>query len=160
MTVFLSMNCSWKWQNLHTETNCKIVFPVASSSSFACNGKGGGTLMIEWNQKLTGTDDFLNWWSCSCFHIIAHWMSLVSECENEEPEEQGPPFLSSQNNTFLPPSVVPLFSIECQRSFGGFSKNVVHIFLILCWTFEVELCVHLLPGLFTLYPKHKQILQN
>lgn len=42
MLQWVSLNCIWKVENPHTETSCKIVFPVASSSSFACDGKRGG----------------------------------------------------------------------------------------------------------------------
>lgn len=56
----------------------------------------------------------------------------------------------SQNDTFLLPLVVPLLSNEGQSSLGGLSENVLHVLLILCRTFEVELCIHLLPGLLTL----------
>lgn len=56
----------------------------------------------------------------------------------------------SQNNAFLLPLIVPLFTHEDQSRFGGLSENVLHILLVLCRTLEVELCTHLLPRLLAL----------
>lgn len=61
--------------------------------------------------------------------------------------------LTSQNDTFLLPLIVPLLSIEGQSSFGGLSEDVLHVLLVLRRTLEVELCIHLLPGLLALHPK-------
>lgn len=60
------------------------------------------------------------------------------------------PLQSSQNNAFLLPLIVPLFTHEGQSCFGGLSENVLHILLVLCRTLEVELCIHLLPRLLAL----------
>lgn len=66
--------------------------------------------------------------------------------------------LSSQNNTFLLPLVVLLFTAEGQSSFRRLPENVFHVLLIFRRALEVELCVHLLPGLLTLHPNTPRIL--
>lgn len=59
-------------------------------------------------------------------------------------------FCPSQNNTFLLPLVIPLFSVEGQSHLRCFSENVFHVLLILRRALEVELCVHVLASLLTL----------
>lgn len=61
----------------------------------------------------------------------------------------------SQNHTSLPPLVVLLFPYDGQSSLGGLSENVFHVLLILCRTLQVDLCVHLLPGLLSLQIRHQ-----
>lgn len=65
--------------------------------------------------------------------------------------------LTSKNDTFLLLLIVPSFSMEGQSFSGGLSENVFHVLLILCRTLEVELCIHLLPGLLTLHPQQTQL---
>lgn len=91
-------------------------------------------------------------------------MSLASECpailnvsEAISSPQGSRPCLTLQNYTFLLLLIVPLFSTEGQSFSGGLSENVVHVLLILCRTLEVELCIHLLPGLLTLYPQKAQL---
>lgn len=76
---------------------------------------------------------------------------------NKRFESEPLAWFTSQNHTFLLPLVVPLFAIESQSSFGGLSENVLHVILILCRALEVELCIHLLPGLLSLIPQTKPI---
>lgn len=66
--------------------------------------------------------------------------------------------LSSQNNTFLLPLVVLLFTAEGQSFFCRLLENVFHVLLIFSRALEVELCVHLLPGLLTLHPNTPRLL--
>lgn len=56
----------------------------------------------------------------------------------------------SQNDTFLLPLVIPLFSVEGQSPLRCLSENVFHVLLILRRALEVELCVHVLASLLTL----------
>lgn len=58
--------------------------------------------------------------------------------------------LLSQDGTPLLPFVVLLFTYECQCFFGSLPEYFLHIFLILCRTLQVELCVHLLPSVLAL----------
>lgn len=79
-------------------------------------------------------------------HATQHFWSFQTLGLSED--LSGPQ--DSQNNTFLLPLTVPLFTHEGQSRFGGLSKNVLHILLVLCRTLEVELCIHLLPCLLAL----------
>lgn len=82
--------------------------------------------------------------------------TLSTICLTEEEGSCG--FLSffkkkkklSQNDTFLLPLVIPLFSVEGQSPLRCLSENVFHVLLILRRALEVELCVHVLASLLTL----------
>lgn len=120
-------------ENLHTAVaSCKIVFPFNIICHFLVTVEGDA-LVIQLGPKLTGTDE-----------------NFLKQTAVRGGVLKASVLLTSQNHTFLLPLIVPLFAIEGQSSFGGLSENVFHILLILCRTLEVELCIHLLTGLFAL----------
>lgn len=67
------------------------------------------------------------------------------------------PSQDSQNDASLLPLVVPLFAHEGQSLFGGFFENVLHVLLILSRTLQIQVCIHLLPGLFALWSQRNQL---
>lgn len=138
---------------------CKTVLPVAAIVIFVA-------LLKTTNQPcrvcITNLSLFFS-------HIgVSRWLNSASQSPNilnltRDPrtiacERVGSSkSLSSQNDTFLPPFVVPLFSVEGQGQLCRLPKNVLHVLLMFGRTLEVELRVHLLSGLLTLAPNTPRI---